>query len=188
MKKLIILLAAFSLILGACGARGVEPNEVTKEQKEEAKVKIVVPSSYLPEDGLVEAWDNTLYTGVEVGETETVYYMTETQHESIIEDSKSTLDAMMTQVAKSSKYEAVKSMTQSNDFASIRLDVDKATYEKSDKDALFQTIGLPLIHYQLLKGEKVDAFVIECTVYDETADEMVAVVNLPMDLSNGTLE
>lgn len=188
MKKLILCLAACTLLMGACGTRGAEPDKITTEQKNEAQIKITVPSVYLKEDGLVDEWDPTMYTGVEVKEEETIYYMSKEQQKELITDSKSNLNAMVEQVEKSSKYEAVDEIVESNDFASIRLYVDAKKYEASDQDALFQTVGIPLIHYQLLNGKAADSFVIECEVYDAEETTIISVVNLPMDLSNGTLE
>lgn len=188
MKKKVLAVVACALLLAACGARGAAPNEITVKEKKETKIHITVPSSYVKEDGLVDEWDNSLYTGVEVEEGETIYYMTEEQQQDLIDDSKNNLAAMIEQVEKSSKYEAVESIEQSNDFSRLRVNVDKQTYESSDKEALFQTLGLPLIHYQLLIGREIDTFAIECEVYDATSDEMLAVVNLPMDLSNGVLK
>lgn len=188
MRIKLAIVATCALLLAACGARGAAPNEVTEKEKEQTAVHITVPSSYVKEDGLVDEWDNSLYTGVEVEEGQTIYYMTEEQQKDLIEDSQNNLAAMLEQVEKSTKYEAVTSIEQSNDFHAIRVNVDKKSYIKSDKEVLFQTIGLPLIHYQLLNGQDADSFVIECEVYDASADEMIEVVNLPMDLSNGVLK
>lgn len=188
MKKLLLCIVACTLFISACGTRGAEPDKITTEQKNEAQIQITVPSMYLMEDGLVDEWDPTMYTGVEVKDDETVYYMSEEQQKELITDSKNNLKAMIEQVSKSSKYEAVDEIVESNDFASIRLYVDGKKYENSDRDVLFQTIGLPLVHYQLLKGEEADSFVIECEVYDAKETTIISVVNLPMDLSNGTLD
>lgn len=188
MKLKLAFAAACALFLVACGTRGVAPNEVTEKEKKQTSIHITVPSSYVKEDGLVDEWDNSLYTGVEVEEAQTIYYMTEKQQKDLIEDSQNNLAAMMKQVEKSTKYEAVKSIKQSNDFNAIRVNVEKESYVTSDKEALFQTIGLPLIHYQLLNGQHADSFVIECEVYDAATDEVIEVINLPMDLSNGVLK
>lgn len=188
MKKIILTLLACMLVLGACGTRGAEPDKITTEQKNEAQIKITVPSPYLKENGLVDEWDSTMYTGVEVKDEETIYYMSKEQQQALIADSKNNLKAMIEQVSKSSKYEAVDEIVESNDFERVRLYVDSKLYEDSDKDALFQTVGIPLIHYQLLKGRDADSFVIECEVYDAVEQTIIGVVNLPMDLSNGTIE
>lgn len=188
MKKLLLSLVACTLVLGACGTRGAEPDKITTEQKNEAQIKITVPSTYLKEDGLVDEWDSTMYTGVEVKAEETIYYMSKEQQEALISDSRNNLKAMIEQVSKSSKYEAVDEIVESNDFSSIRLYVDSKLYKNSNRDVLFQTIGIPLIHYQLLQGADAESFAIECEVYGIEEEALVELINLPMDLSNGTLE
>lgn len=188
MRKSLAVLTVFALMLGACGVQG---NETKKEEvKEEvaAKKQVTIPSEYLTEEGIVEEWDSTQYTKSEVKDTETVYYMTEAQEKSLLNDTKKNLEVMIKQVADSKKYAAIQKIEQQNDFERLRLYVDKAKYENSDQDALFRTIGLPIIHYQLLKGVKPDALVIECEIWDAQKDEVISVVNLPMDLSNGVLK
>lgn len=188
MNKKLIVIAICSLLLAACGARGAAPNDITVKEKKETKIHITVPSSYVKEDGLVDEWDNSLYTGVEIEEDKTIYYMTEEQQQAIIEDSQKNLTAMMEQVAKSTKYKAIESIEQSNDFSNLRIYVNEKKYESSNKEEVFQTLGIPLIHYQLLNGNDADSFVIECEVYDTKKDEVIEVINLPMDLSNGVLK
>lgn len=189
MRKSLAVLTVFALMLGACGTKDQQAEgNVKEEEKVVISKTIKVPNEYVAENGLVEEWDPSIYEKSEVKDSETIFQMSDEQYKELVADSKKNLAAMLKQVSGSSKFEAVESIDQQSDYESIRVNVDGKAYAKSNQEALFQTIGLPLIHYHLLKGADADSIVIECQVWDVKKDELVGVVNLPMDLSNGTLK
>lgn len=189
MRKSLAVLTVCALMLGACGAKDQQAaGNVKEEEKVVISKTIKVPNEYVAENGLVEEWDPSIYEKSEVKDSETIFQMSDEQYKELVADSKKNLAAMMKQVSGSKKFEAVNSIEQQSDYERIRINVDKKAYLKSDKESLFQTIGLPLIHYHLLKGVPADSIVIECEIWDDKKEENIDVVILPMDLSNGELK
>lgn len=183
MKKLVIVLFSVGLLaLAGCGDKNASENI-----KEENTVTIFMPAEYLNADQKVDDWDPSLLSKKIEKEDGVDFQMTTSQYSQLKKDTKANLKAMFTQIEKSSKYEAVDSIDIKHEYDSIRLNVNKSLYKKMNREQLFQTMGLPIIHYVLLNKEKPDSFVIECEVFDTKTQEVIEVINLPMDLSNGVL-
>ncbi|GEK35035.1 hypothetical protein [Kurthia sibirica] len=186
-NRLVVLITAIILVLAGCGTKSSDQTSAAQKSVEEATIKIFMPTEYLNDANTVEEWDPTFISKKIVKADGVEFLMTSTQYEQLKKDTKANLKAMFMQIEKSSKFQAVQSIEVKNEYDSIRVNVDKKAYKKMNRDALFQTMGLPIIHYLILNNEQPDSFVIECEVFDANKEENIEVINLPMDLSNGVL-
>lgn len=209
MKKLVALLAASLLVLGACGNEEAAPAEETENQAstetvdtEETEseeggvnvdkglfnVEVTLPASFFEGEDLAEVVANAEADGI--GEAtanddgSVTYKMSKSKHKEMMEEMAASVEETKTDLVESGDFPSIKGVETNKDYSHFTLSVDREAFENSFDGFATMSVGMVGTLYQLFSGVQSDDLEVLIEVKDVDTDEVISSVVYPEALED----
>ncbi|SEN49201.1 hypothetical protein SAMN04488134_101208 [Amphibacillus marinus] len=175
MKRLVALgMFTIVLLLTACGGNDnvevVLPSSIFGGEEEVA----LIFEEENEEEGIKELSQND--------DGDVVMVITPEYHEEWLQESKQSLEEIISELQENDEFSSIQDVTYSDDFSTFTVLVDYEAYEDSIDSFMVMSIGYTGIFYQIAEGKYPDDFGITIDIEDVASGEVVETINYPEDL------
>lgn len=206
MKKLIALLAASLLVLGACGSEEAEEvdNQASTEtvdteetESEEGgvnvdkglfSVEVTLPAAFFEgEDVAVtvaNAEENGFGEATVNDDGSVTYKMSKSKHKEMMEEMAVSVEETKRSLVESGDFPSIKNVETNKDYSHFTLSVDREAYENSFDAFATMSVGMVGSMYQAFNGVKADAMEVLIEVKDVDTGEIINSVVYPEALED----